>query len=79
MEWLGTMAEDAGDIEEAIGWYFKACDLDSGYAMFRIAGLYESGMLSGEPNTEKAVEWYQKAADHGYQFAADKLDELQNP
>jgi len=71
----GWMAFRAGRYEEARDAWIglaRAGDLD---LQFNLGTLYEAGYL-GEPDYERALAWYQQAADRGLPAAMQRLGEF---
>ncbi|HXY08389.1 MAG TPA: hypothetical protein VEI52_11145 [Terriglobales bacterium] len=60
----------------ALDWYRKAAAQNDPASEYFIGTMYENG--TGVPKDQKtAIEWYKKSAEHGYQDAATKLQQLQ--
>jgi len=55
-------------------WTLKAAENGHPYSQFYLGTMYENGIVV-EQNSEKANEWYQKAANNGFQLAQKKLEE----
>jgi uncharacterized protein len=59
----------------ALSWYRKAAAQNDPAAEYFIGMMYENG--SGVAKDLKtAIEWYKKSAEHGYQDATSKLQQL---
>ncbi len=56
----GELVEE--NIERAHELLLKATELNSGSAAYRIGWMYERGILSENPDYEKALEYYEKSA-----------------
>lgn len=56
------------NVEEAKGMLFKALDMGSEYAAYRIGLCYQDGIFDGESNYEKALEYFEigSKSDHLY-------------
>ena len=61
------------NVEAAIKWYTRAALLEEGCegAQYNLASIYETD--SKYKNLQKAVNWYQKAADCNFDEAMDKI------
>jgi TPR repeat protein len=71
------------DFQLAIKWFKKAAlnyDFWATEAMFSLGYFYQYGDPSGDndfkPNKQKAIEWYQKAANRGHQESKKALEKL---
>ncbi len=60
----GLAAYDAGDMVAAFDEWKRLAEAGHVEAQVALAGLYETGAL-GEPQPNKAVEWYRRAAARG--------------
>ncbi len=64
------------DYQQAISWYKKAADQQFADAQFRLGYMYEKGLGTDGPNTQLAMDLYQKAARNGSVEAQHALDRL---
>jgi len=62
--------------KKALKNYILAAVLGNPEGEFELATLYETGRLVGEKDLEKALHWYQKAADDGIGYAKQRANEL---
>lgn len=62
------IAFSEGDYVKALGEFKKLADLGDAEAMYNLAVMYRhgAGNDSGEPEEEKAFNWYLKAAENGH-------------
>ncbi|EPH39385.1 zinc ribbon domain-containing protein [Streptomyces aurantiacus] len=68
---LGLVAEHAGDVTEAEGWYRKAADRDDPVACNRLGDI-----LAGRGAAVEAIGYLEKAAEAGYRDAYVTLGKL---
>ncbi len=72
----GLDAVYAGDKDKALSiWKILAARGDA-RAQFRLARLYDLNSASNEKDLQRAVEWYQKAAEQSLASAQNRLGEL---
>jgi len=64
----------AADYGKALEVYTRGAELGSGYCMEQIGLLYRDGKL-GEPDTAKAIEWFEAALAARHEAAQLRLDE----
>ncbi len=64
------------DYKQAITWYTKASDQSFAEAQYRLGYMFEKGLGMDAPNTQTAMELYQKAARGGNIEAQHALDRL---
>jgi len=63
------------DYAEAMTWYRKAADKGNATAMYNVGVLYENG-FGVHMDTDKAIEWYKKAAADNSEDAKAALKAL---
>lgn len=78
---LGKMYENGEGVKqndaEAYMWYKKAANQGSADAMYQLGRMTEQGKyVYPESLEEKAMVWYQKAADHAHKGALELLEIL---
>lgn len=61
----------------AVKYYKEAADMDIDIAQYSLGYCYENGWGIVK-DMEKALEYYHKAADHGYEDAIKALERLEN-
>jgi len=61
--------------ENALSWFRQAAEQGHPYALHNVGYHYESGSNGKEPNEEKAIEYYKKAADAGSRISINVLKE----
>lgn len=74
MYWIGARNLQKQDVEGVVTWMemaFQAGNLRSGYSL----GLYYRD-IARPPNNGKALEWFKKASDAGYEPATIELAEI---
>ena len=64
------------DYSKALELFKEAANDDEPNAMCYLASMYENG-IEVEKDLNKAIEYYKKASELGFEFATDKLKELQ--
>jgi uncharacterized protein len=69
------VAYDRADLKSALGVWLPAAQAGDAEAQTNVAEVYERG-LSGPPNYQSALMWYQKAADQKYARALFNLGTL---
>jgi eukaryotic-like serine/threonine-protein kinase len=60
---------------DALSWYLKAAAQQNPGAEFRLGSMFEQG-LGTDKDLQKAVEYYRRAADHGYPDAQSVMGYL---
>lgn len=65
------------DIEKGIAMLTECADSGDAFACFKLGCLYLFGIERLEKNKEKAVEWLNKSAEQGNEYAQDLLDKME--
>lgn len=71
-------AKDGGDAAKTVELLTKATEKDSAQALIALGSIYAYG-ASAEQDSEKAAQWFEKAAVLGYEDAAEALERLDQP
>ena len=69
---LGGILYERGDYEGAEGYFTDAALKGEVKAMYNLGLMYSEGSL-GEPDTGKAEEWFESAAQEGFAYAQTSL------
>ncbi|RDD60748.1 sel1 repeat family protein [Ferruginivarius sediminum] len=67
---------DGGQVEAAIAEYRELAESGHAAAQVALAGLYESGEVTGAPDARAAARWYRRAAEQGEAVAQMNLGDL---
>ena len=80
MNGLAQIYSDPGysgyDPSKALDWYMKSYEQNSDAATAWLIGYSYDGGLFGEPDYEKAFQWYQTAAENGYGMAYNSIGDM---
>jgi hypothetical protein len=63
----------AKDYAEAAKWYEAAAGANNGFAAYKLALMYENGLLGTSPDMKQAASWLRRAANAGLSEAQHKL------
>lgn len=72
---LGTLLQEQGRLEEAMGWYQQAAEARNQATQYHMGKLYLQGDAVPQ-NVTKAVEYLTGAAEQGHQYAQYALGKL---
>ncbi|RIA89584.1 hypothetical protein C1645_824640 [Glomus cerebriforme] len=64
------------NIQKAFELYQKAASLGNYFSQYNLALIYEYGNVPIKKDINKAIYWYKKAAEQGYESAQNKLNGL---
>lgn len=64
------------DYKRAVDLFLQSSSLGSRASFYHLGCICEKGLETGTPNIEKAISYYQKAADMGHKKSAIKVTEL---
>lgn len=61
------------DTAQAQTWVRRAAEAGNGTAQFTMAGLYATGKITGQPDSEQMMVWLKRAAENGHPVAQHNL------
>ncbi len=65
LEHMGSLCKESGKLDEAIKYFEAAYNLGNNKAAYELGCMYDSGNPSLQQDTQKALEYYEYAKEHG--------------
>jgi hypothetical protein len=70
---LGSILDAGNEHDRAVEWLTKGAEAGLPKAMFHLGYMLDAGKGVAEPNYPAAAGWYRRAADAGFEDAANNL------
>jgi len=75
MNYYAMLLDDSGKPRESVDWFTKAAELGHPTSQFNLALHYENGR-GVKKDIDKAIYWYEKAAENGDEDAPEAIESL---